>query len=250
MGRSHTSTTAFTVGWSMTDWLFLEGSLPMVENYYSSGPGYDVAGIGDATLFGYVNLSTTIFGMGKKSESDNSFGSFPVFQFGGGSKLATGRNTLHDDLGLIIPAYYQPGTGMQDYYLLVSYFQAFGKFVPNASVSYTMTGPMNDQYYERSDRITVSAGLRYTVDEKRGGAVTFSFILTDVFDNDSFNSTELATSGVYTYAQIGYTMQTLRQMDASLSIQFPLTTPASADSGGANSSAMDYMVALTFGYKF
>jgi hypothetical protein len=250
MGRSNTSTTAFTVSWKMSDWLFLEGSLPMVENYYSSGPGYDIAGVGDATLFGYVNLSTTLFGMGKKSDSDNSSGSIPVFQFGGGSKLATGRNTVQDDLGNVIPAYYQPGTGMQDYYLLMSYYQEFGKFTPNASVSYTMTGPINDQLYERSDRVSLSAGFRYSIDEKRGGAATFSFILTNVFDNDSFNSMELSTAGVYTYGQIGYTMQPLNQMDMSLSIQFPLTAPASATTGGANNSAMDYMVALTFGYKF
>ncbi len=224
-----------------------------MDNHYSP---YDVAGPGDISISGMYNLSTGLFGWGKKDTSEKSgenndktpAPSFLRIFAGLGVKTASARNNVHDDYGNLIPANYQPGTGMHDFLINVFCTQDFGLLTPYASMSYTLTGPENDQEYERSDKLNLSLGCRYTVDSKYSGKVMFAILATNIFDNDVYLGTDLETCGTFTYYQVGYTMNPVDHMDMSLIIQMPLTSPDT--SGGGDTAEIDYQIMFTLGYRF
>lgn len=252
-GKDYTRNTTFGVGYSMTEWLFLEGSLPVKESHYEgTTEDYDVSGMGDLQIQGSLNLNALLFGSAddKKKTEDKETSSKPYFSVGFGVKFASGSNEETTSSGATVPANYQPGTGMEDYLFSASYFQTFGQWTPYASLSYTMTGPMNDQNYERGDSYAISGGTRYLVDPDRAGSAIVALIISTTLENDVLAGVESTNEGTYTYYQLGYTFRPIGHMDMSLSAQFPLTSPEGADDALANDADIDYQITLTVGYKF
>jgi hypothetical protein len=133
---------------------------------------YSVSDLGDAIIAGWFNCTYPFL--------DNHGEDDPSFHLGVGVKLDTGEDDAFDpakyaydrsmaipvefsDSDGILPPRFQTGTGTTDVLFGLVYQQRFGRFEPTAGISYQLRGGENSVGYERSDRMSWSAGTLITL---------------------------------------------------------------------------------------
>ena len=251
---------------------------------------YKQSGLGDISLMGWVDLAYPFLsreednGPSKEAEAEQEpfvgIGDPSVF-LGVGVKLDTGthdrrsKDKYRYDRKIAtesgnpkeysisdgaIPAYYQLGTGTTDLLLGLFYKQRFGRFVPNAGVSYKHSGGRNSVGYERGDMISWGTGLKYIILRGedcsqfyvRGGLSGLVVIEPDV---DHSENTSLIgpqqvgdvenTKGSYAFYDVGLGYDMSKNLSIIAGAKFPLT-----DHNNDTDNSFDRQVSLSLQYRF
>ncbi|MEW6743932.1 MAG: hypothetical protein AB1486_14365 [Planctomycetota bacterium] len=153
------------------------------------------------------------------------------------SKSLTGETSESDG---VLPARFQLGTGTTDGLFSLVYQQRFGRITPSLGVTYELSGGENDVGYERGDRLSWAAGVKYVLYRpgcNRQLYVSAGLSGVSVLDDDvdhSEDTTQLGpqevgvipdTKGTYNYYNFGGGYDITEDFTIRASIILPFDNP-------------------------
>ena len=289
-GDSTYQTVSLGLSYRPWKWLAVTGNIPytiiggeetIVDDlgggqYRTNRFTYDSNGFGDISLMAWADLFQAFKDPPEETECNPPIGP-PALYVGMGLKLPTGphdyldrkkydydranSNGEYSDSDGIYPSYFQLGTGTLDGLFGVYCQQRFGRFVPHASLTYTLTGGENSVGYERGDSFGWSVGTKFLLMNLENSrqfyiqaGLSGVYIPSEDVDHSEDNQKAFSqrkgkvedTDGAFSYWDIGVGYDLTENLTVSATAMFPLSN----DSSSSTSNSFDSMFGLSCWLRF